>query len=1010
MNPARYAIEHRAVSFMVTLLVVVGGLLAYQKLGRLEDPQFTIKTAVIFTRYPGATPLEVEQEVTEKIETAVQQVKQLDEVRSLSRAGLSIVYADMQDQYDKDSLPQVWDELRRKIRAVEDDLPPGAMMPNVNDDFGDVYGIFFALQGDGYSYRELEEFADDLRRELLLCKDVGKIDFWGVQPEVVYVEIDRHRLAQLGLPVEAIFKTISEKNTVAPSGEVQLRSEQVRFRVTGTFEKVKDLEELLVQGGADGEMLRLKDVVEVKRGYLEPPVNLLRRDGKPAVGLGISTVLGGNVVVMGDAVKQRLKELEPRIPVGLSIEPIAFQADTVREAVQGFVLNLFEAVAIVIGLLVLFMGLREGFIIGAILLITILGTFIGMQMMEVNLQRISLGALIIALGMLVDNAIVVAEGIVIKSQQGMRRADAAEKTVTETQWPLLGATIIAILAFAAISISKDVTGEFLGSLFKVIAVSLGLSWIFAVTLTPWLCVKLLPPSGHEAEDAYNNRFFHGYRGFLSFCIRRRYLTLLVVLAVLVTAFWGFGFVQKSFFPNSSRPQFTIDFWFPEGTHIDATSEALRRASEKIAQEEPVTHINTFCGQGALRFILTYDPEMPQSNYGQLLVEVDDFNGMTALMDKIRPWLDRQFPSAVTKVEAFRLGPGGAAVEARLIGPEANTLRQLADRAMAIMRDEPNAAVIRHDWGERVKVARVDVAEVRAREIGVTRPDISQTLEMNFSGAAAGLFRQGDDLLPILLRPPLEQRQGIDNAVNLQVRGAGHQTLAIGQVIDGIRTDWEDPVIHRLNRSRTLTVSCKQREGTADTLFRKLRGPIEAIPLPEGYHLEWGGEYENSTEANQKLMAKVPLAFTLMFLICVMLFNTLRHPIIVFLGLPLAVIGVTAGLLLSGQPFGFMATLGFLSLSGMLMKNEIVLLEQINIERAAGREPGEAVVEAAVSRVRPVCMAAFTTVLGMIPLLWDAFFAAMAVTIMAGLTFATVLTLVVIPVLYATFFRIRLEKE
>ncbi|MBN2711063.1 MAG: efflux RND transporter permease subunit, partial [Planctomycetes bacterium] len=485
MNIAGYAIRHKAVTLVMTAIATIGGMLVYGKIGRLEDPQFTIKTAVISTQYPGATAEEVEQEVTERIETAVQQLKQLDKVRSKSFAGYSVIYADMHDKYDKTTLPQVWDELRRKIGKAAADLPPGCGEPQINDDFGDVYGIFFAITGDGYSYHDLRKLADDLRRELLLCDNVGRVDSWGIQTEVVYVEIDRAKLAQMELSPQTIFNTLDQQNAVTPAGNIKVQDDNMNIRITGESANIEDLGEILIRGGED-RMIRLKDVASIKRGYYDPPMNILLRNGHKAVGLGVSVIDGGNVVVMGDAVKAKLAELAPRIPVGMEICPIAFQADTVREAVDGFVMNLVEAVIIVVLLLVVFMGLREGFIIGAILLITIFATFIGMKVLDVNLQRISLGALIIALGMLVDNAIVVAEGIVIKSHHGLTRTQAAAEAVHETQWPLFGATCIAILAFAAISISQDVTGEFLGSLFKVIALSLGLSWVFAVTVTPYL--------------------------------------------------------------------------------------------------------------------------------------------------------------------------------------------------------------------------------------------------------------------------------------------------------------------------------------------------------------------------------------------------------------------------------------------------------------------------------------------------------------------------------------------
>ena len=581
MNLAGYSIRHKATMLVLILLIAGGGVLAYLNFGRLEDPEFTIKEAVIYTQYPGATAEQVELEVTEPLETAVQQLKQLKEVRSISRAGLSIVFAEIQETYDKATLPQVWDELRRKVGQAGVQLPPGCQQPMVNDDFGDVYGVLFALTGDGYSYHDLKEIAKDLRRELLLCQDVGRIDFWGLQDEVVYVQIDRTKLSQLGLAPSAIFDAIAQQNAVTETGKTAAGSEDVRLRVTGDYTAVDELAEQLVQGGPESRMIRLKDIAQIERGYTDPPGELLYWNGSSAVGIGISTVSGGDVIAMGDAIDQCLKQLESRIPVGVEIHAISHQSNTVKEATSGFVLNLVESVIIVMVLLVLFMGLREGIIIGVVLLLTILASFICMHVMDITLQRISLGALIIALGMLVDNAIVVAEGIVIKSHQGMDRTRAAEETVRETQWPLLGATGIAILAFAAITLSKDMTGEWLKSLFQVICLSLGLSWIFAITVTPYLCTVILPASISQETAPHDNAFYRSYRRFVGACIGHRWCALAVVLGVLGTAMWGFGFVRQDFMPDMNRPQMTVDVWMPEGTHIERTAQEAEGIGDYI---------------------------------------------------------------------------------------------------------------------------------------------------------------------------------------------------------------------------------------------------------------------------------------------------------------------------------------------------------------------------------------------------------------------------------------------
>lgn len=1011
MYISSFSVKNKTSILILSLFIALGGYLSYQKLGRLEDPEFTIKTAVVITRYPGATPYEVENEVTEKVETAIQQLKQIDKVRSISLSGMSIIYADFKDKYNKDTIPQVWDDLRKKISDMQSTLPPGSKPPIVNDDFADVYGVFYALTGDGYSYEELSDYADKLRKELLLCQDVAKVDISGEQIEAIFVEISRSRLAQLGIPPQLIFNSLNQQNIVSQSGMVRVSDEYLNIRTSGAFTDADDIGDLLIQGGALNKLFYLKDIATIRKGYVEPAQSYIRYNGEKALGIGVSTVPGGNVVVMGEAVKKRIEEIKSEMPLGMELNVISLQSDTVQKAVDGFVLNLFEAVAIVIVLLMIFMGWREGVLIGIVLLLTILATFIFMRVMNVSLQRISLGALIIALGMLVDNAIVVAEGIVINLEKGLSKIDAAGKTVRDTKWPLLGATIIAILAFAAISLSNDASGEFLGSLFKVIAVSLLLSWVFAVTVTPVLCVMLLSESDGEGE-VHNNLFFRIYRFLLALCIRFRILFIISLIGVLFVSFYGFTKVEKSFFPDSSREQFLVDVWMPKGTHIDVTSARLAEIEKFIKSDERVKATTSFIGKGATRFILTYSPEDLDSSYGQILVTAKDYSSLDSLVSKVKTHMDATYTDMEKKVSIFRLGPGsGSKIEARFSGPDIKMLRDLADKAKSIMSANPNSKMVKDNWREKTKIILAKQAVASAKNAGISRAEINAALAMTYNGVVSGVFRENDDLLPIIVRPPAEERIGVKQLNNIQVfSSVTGKFVPIEQVVSETAVGWEDPIVRRRNRKRTITAQCDPKVGNASVLFGEIRKEIEAIQLPPGYEFEWGGEFENSQRAQRKLMANVPLAFAAMFIISVFLFNTLRHPLIIFMGLPMAVIGVTIGLLGSGQPYGFMALLGFLSLSGMLIKNEIVLLDQIELEISEGKKPYKAILDSAVSRVRPVSMAAFTTVFGMIPLIWDPFFAAMAVTIMSGLTFATVLTLVVVPVLYAAFFRVKAEKE
>ena len=1009
MKITEYAINKKLVSYVLAVIIMCGGFLAYTNIGRLEFPTFTIPTALIYTNYPGASALEVEQEVTDVMEQAAQQLSQIKEVRSVSKPGLSIIYVDIKDHYTSDQLPQIWDELRRKVNDSQAALPPGAGPAMVNDDFGDEYGVFFAVFGDGFSYRELKDYADLLKRELLLVENVASVELWGDQGEVITLEFSRSRMTRLGISLQDIITTLNNQNEVVNAGSIKVGDDYARIVPTGNFLSVKDLGELLIKSDAQTSLIYLKDVVTIRRGYQEPPQWIMQFNGKPAVGIGISTVADGNVVDMGKAVKKRIKELESEMPVGMEIGYIAYQSDTVSESVNDFIINLVEAVLIVIVVLCLFMGLSSGLLMGAVLLLTILGTFIFMNTMGISFQLISLGALILALGMLVDNAIVVTEGILVKSRQGMEKTDAAFGTIKQTAWPLLGSTFVAILAFAAIGTSNDPTGEFLRSLFFVMAISLGMSWILAVTLTPLFCVDFLPtPRVIKSGDAHNNIFYRGYKRILNCCMTYKRITLFVLILGLSAAVYGFGFVENSFFPSSRRPQFMIDFMRSEGTHITDTRIDITKIESHLRSLPGVAATTSFIGQGALRFLLTYEPEIPNASYGQVLVTVEDYKKIDEMIADIRSYLTENFPDAYTKLAKFSLGPGGGTkIEARFSGPDPVVLRQLSLKAREIMGQDPMATEIKDNFRQKTMVVNPKVNESASRRLGITRPLIADTLSMNYTGKTIAVYRENNDLIPIQIRAPEKERNTINQMDNITIQSpVTGAAVPLKQVVSGIEPSWEDPVIHRVNRKRTITAQCNPLTGNASVLFERLRPGIEAIELPPGYELEWGGEYEASTDGQHQVFRMVPLFFLVMVFVVLTLFNALRQTVIIFLCLPLSIIGVTAGLLVSGEPFGFMCLLGFLGLSGMLIKNAVVLIDQIDLEIKSGKGPFKAVLDSSVSRLRPVLMAALTTVLGMIPLVNDPFYVGMSITIISGLTFGTILILIIVPVLYATLFKIK----
>ena len=1019
MNIAETCIKKPTVTVSLAVAMLVAGVIGYFRLGRLEDPEFTIKQAQVITAYPGATAEEVANRVTDPLEVAIQQMGQLKRVTSTSYPGKSIIQVEMEDKYDKNDLPQIWDELRRKVNDKAPSLPSGCGKPTVVDDYGDVYGVLYAIYGDGFTYAELKEHAKLLRRELLLCSDVSKIDLLGDQKEIVSFEMSRAKMANLGITPEMIRAVVSGQNEAAAGGNIRVDDKYVRISPSGTVKSVDDFKRLIVtvpQGDGKFSTIRLEDLMTITRDYEEPPSCIAHYNGKPCVCLGISTVKGGNVMTMGAAIDKRMKELLTQTPVGIEVGVVSHQASSVDAAVNGFVVNLVESVIIVIAVLLFTMGMRSGLLIGSILLLTVMATVMVMDQMGLIFERISLGAFIIALGMLVDNAIVITEAVLVAAEKGESRTKAAIAVVQQSQWPLLGATMVAILSFAPIGASQDSSGEFCRSLFLVLMISLLLSWVFAITVTPLLAAKFLKKkekgegSQQAAVDPYAGGFYRSYRRFLEFCIVHRLLTWLVLLALLAAAVFGFTKVKQNFFPESTRAQFMVHVWMPEGTSIRATEKRVSDMAAAVRKLEGVTGVTAISGSGGLRFLLTYTPEDADDAYGILFVDVEDYRKIPDLIEKSESLALDVAPDALVYGQKFVLGPGDAQkIQFRILGPDPKVLRRVAERALAIMREDGELKEIQCDWRNRTDVMVPDIADDRARKLGVTRDDIARSLKQATEGLTVGAYLEGDESLPIVVRAPACERNDPDSLRCSWVwSSALGCSVPFAQVATGIHTETEESLFKRRNRLPCITVKCNPKEGTAAAARLHVKDALEALgaTLPPGYSCEWGGEYENSSDANKSLAAKIPPIIVVMVLIVIMLFNSIKQALTIFMTVPLIVIGVVAGLLGFDQPFGFMALLGFLSLVGMQIKNAIVLMDEINAQLAAGTEPFEAVVSSGVTRLRPVANTALTTVLGMMPLVVDAFYAAMAVTIMFGLAFATLLTMVVVPVNYALIHRVK----
>jgi len=1009
MNIAALSIEKPLLTWLIILFCLFGGIWGYANIGQLEDPTFTLKEAIVVTPYPGATAAEVEQEVTERLETAIQRMDQLRELRSESSPGRSEIRVEVRDEFDGDDLPQIWLELRNEVRDATSQLPPGAMQPIVVDDFADVYGIFYAITAPGYSDDQQRELAKMLRRELLLVDGVAGVEVDGIPEERIYVSIPQTELSRLGLPFDAILATIANENEVIYAGASRVDDRLVKIEIPQSLGGVEAIENLLIAPRDSGSTIRLGDIATVVREQVERPDNFIYHKNERAFTVAVAGLTDDNIVDVGDAVETRLSELEADIPVGVDIHPIYEQHRVVRESMNGFLRNLAVSLAIVIAVLCVFMGWRAGLTVGSVLLLTISGTLFFMTLAGIEMQRISLGALIIAMGMLVDNAIVVVEGMQTGVQQGKRRREAAIEAVQTTQWPLLGATAIGIMAFSGIGLSPDSTGEFMFSLFAVILISLGLSWVLAITVAPMIGYALFKSGQGSDADPYGGRLFRAYRSALSAALSLRWLTVAALILVTLASYVGFGQVRNSFFPDSNTPIFYIDVMMPEGTDILSTNAYMKEISEYASEQPEAVAVSTVVGSGATRFMLTYSPEQPAMSYGQLIVRVNDLEDMNPLGTRIRDHVETIFPDADARFSKIVFGPPtGADLEARFSGPDAGVLRALADEAVTRLTQEAGINEIRTDWRNQIVTVVPVIAEERARTLGVRREDVGRSLLYVTEGARIGVYRENDNLIPIIARAPMDERRDPDRLVNRLIWSSGQNAyVPIDQLVTSFDTVPDNPLIQRKNRIRTITVQGQsQPEETASEAFSRFQPIIESIDLPDGYSLEYGGEYEASGEANQSLGRVLPFTFIVMVVISLLLFMKVRQPLIVWLVVPMSVVGVVVGLLSTNSPFTFTALLGLLSLSGMLIKNAIVLVDEIDQRIGRGDDGYEAVSTGSVSRLRPVLLAAGTTILGMTPLLTDAFFRSMAVTIIGGLAFATILTMIAVPVIYALFFGIR----
>lgn len=992
----------------ILFAVLFGGIIAYNNIGKLEDAEIPIKAATVVTIYPGAAAHEVELEVTDVLEKAIQKLENVDNITSVSRPGLSIITVNIQSTVKTPQLPQLWDHLRRKVNDAKGSLPSGAMEPIVNDDFADVYGILYAVTADGYSHEELVKYTEYVERELLGVDGVRRSQIFGEHTQTIDIVFSPEKLAGLSVNPMYIAAAIQNETAIINPGSVDVGKESVRVGVGQKIASIKEIENLLIQVPGGGNF-RLGDIATVKRSYLQPENEALYYNDKPGLTLGLSNESGINVVKLGERLDEKLAELQKELPAGIEINQVYYQPDRVDDAVRNFMLNLAVSVGIVIVVLMFAMGLRSGLLISSGLVFTIMGTLIVMLAIGLPLHRVSLAAIILAMGMLVDNAIVVADGILVDLKSGIERNKAFINTAKKTALPLLGATAVAILAFLPLSMSPNAAGEFLSSLFTVLIISLSLSWIFAMIQTPFNAkyfYRKERPKGEHAE-AYDNKFYRSFGSVLKWGIRHKFIFTAVSFAVLIFAFWSFRFVKVDFMPKIDYDQFYIEYYLPQGSDIKAVEKDALQIQKEILKMDGVNSVMASVGRPAARYLLMRHMPTGGSNYADFIIETKTTDRVAEIIPEIQKYLNNNYPDAFFRVLEYVAAFYDADIEAQFTGPDPAVLKDLATKAKKIFLDEPTATYVTDSWKNQTKKIVPEYSVERAQPLGLTRSDMGNSILVATNGMPIGAVYEGNRMLPIVLRTDTNLGENLEQLMNVPVWGQySRASVPLSQIADTLKATWDYELINRLDNQRSIKVQCDAVKGhTAAEVQAKFQAKIEAIELPDGYELKWEGATAKSGEANQALFMFLPLAVGLMAIIIIGLFNNLKQPIIIFLIVPFAFIGIVLGLVTTGVFLTFVGIIGALGLIGLMIKNAVVLLDEINQNIRAGKDRLTATIDSALSRLRPVMMASLTTILGMAPLLGDSMFNSTAVVIMFGLAVGSIITLVVVPVLYTVLYRV-----
>jgi len=1018
MNLTQFAIENNRITAITLLIIFLAGISSYFNLPRNEDPGFIIRTALVMTYFPGASPERVEQLVTDKLEKAIQEIPELDFVRSESKTGVSLIYVNILEQYR--NMRPIWDNVRRKVERATQDLPQGVRGPFVNDEFGDVFGIVLTVTGDGFNYREIKDVADEVRDELLRQSEVAKVDIYGDQEERVFLEYNNARLSELGVSPVQLQQLLEAQNIVLPGGDIQTEDEKIVLEPSGNFESVEEIRRTVVNLPGSREVLFLEDLVDVYRGYIDPPDSLMRSSGEPALGLGISMQHGGNIIKLGRQVRNVIAQAQQEFPIGIEFDEIQFQPDIVNKKIQNFTNSLLQAVVIVTAVMLVFLGLRTGLVVASLIPMAMVMSLLFMSIFDIGLDQMSLAALIIALGLLVDNAIVMAESITVRMSLGTRPFEAAMESANELKIPLLTSSLTTAAAFLPIYLAESNVGEYTAPLFTVVALTLLCSWFLAITMIPWCCVLFLRVKALPEKDLFNSLFYQRYRTLLLLGVRHPWLSLAATGVIFFLAMVGFGKLPVYFFPANDKPTFTAKLEFPNGTPIEKTDAMVAEVERFIRdqlmvredQQDGIVNWGAFIGESAPRFDLPFTPIQASPNFAYLLVTTTSRDNFPPIISQLEQFCQNQFPDLKATIRPLETGPPTyPPVVVRVSGRETPTLFEIMDKVKDKLRSVPGTKLIDDNWGSRSKKLVVQVNQPRALRAGVTSQDVATSLQAFLTGLDITQYREDDKLIPVTLRSVGAVRDDIAKleTINVYAQSTG-QSVPLKQVAD-IQVEWQPATVHRRDRLRSVSIEAALHEGTTATEVNAVLEPWlnqEKKTWGLGYFWEFGGEAEESGKGNSSIGDKLPVAGLIILFLLVMQFNSIRKSLIILLTIPLGLIGVVIGLHATQLYFGFMTMLGILSLAGIIINNAIVLIDRINMEiQVNGLEPARAIIVSAQHRLRPILLTTITTIGGLIPLyaaggsMWEP----MAMAIMSGLFFATVLTLGVVPVLYTLLFRV-----